>query len=661
MQLTKNLLRTTDTYIKKLAKAGIVTVEDFLNNYPKDIEDRSNLIEYFSYVNLKEDNTIKATIETITEETTKNKKFLVKIILKDKWWFLCESVFFNNRFISHQFKAWDTVVIFGKPKYDYGKLSFTSPEIDYISDDKIWFFPVYSDLNYIPWDWFAKKIHLLKPYITGIKNIVPEKIRLEKDFSTKEENLIKIHFPKTKQDFLRARHELAYEELFTYQLEWILRKLDYQWKTEWKAISIPMEPELVKEILSNLPFEITGHQKIAIFQILKDMEKKHSMTRLLQWDVWTGKTAVALVTAIHFIKKSGMQVAIMAPTEILARQHFEWNQELLSKFWLTSDLLVGSLTAKQKTEAKSRIKSGQTNIIIWTHALVQEWVDFAGLWYVIIDEQHRFWVEQRKVLEKYASEEEWKTFFPHSLNMTATPIPRTLSLTVHGDQDLSIISEYPVGRKPIWTRVAKDYQREEIYRFVKEEVTNGRQVYWISPLVEDSEKLEVASVTQTWENLKLDFPEFRIWLLHGKMKPKDKEQIMNDFVSWKIDILSSTSVVEVWVNNPNATIICIEAAERFWLSQLHQFRWRVWRWNDQSYCYLFTTNSYIGQRLKAMEQTNDWFELSEMDLELRWPGEVYGVKQSWLPDFKIADLKDLELISEIRDDIEKWIESKQKN
>jgi len=347
----------------------------------------------------------------------------------------------------------------------------------------------------------------------------------------------------------------------------------------------------------------------------------------------------------------------MAPTEILARQHFEWMQELLEKFSIRSELLIWSLTPKQKTEAKDRIKTWQADIIVGTHALVQEWVFFHKLWYVIIDEQHRFWVEQRKVLENYLGEDGEKKFFPHNLNMTATPIPRTLSLTIYGDQDLSTISEYPVWRKTIWTKVVKDHHRTEIYRFIKEEIKSGRQVYWISPLVEDSDKLEVASATQTYENLKLDFPDLTIWLLHGKMKPKEKDSIMKDFIDWKINILSSTSVVEVWVNNPNATIICIEAAERFWLSQLHQFRWRVGRWEYQSYCYLFTTKDYVGERLRAMEKTNNWFELSEMDLELRWPWEVYGVRQSWLPDFKIASLKDLELISEIRDDIEEYLDN----
>lgn len=284
-----------------------------------------------------------------------------------------------------------------------------------------------------------------------------------------------------------------------------------------------------------------------------------------------------------------------------------------------------------------------------------------------MDEQHRFGVEQRKNLEEYTSpfekgEENTKnTLVPHVLNMSATPIPRSLALTLYGDQDISVLNEYPVGRKPIHTKVVKEFQREEIYRFIEEEVKNGRQVYWISPLVEESETLDIASATQTFELLELVFPQFQIGLIHGKMSGKEKDAIMQDFYDHKTHILSSTSVVEVGVNNPNATIICIEAAERFGLSQLHQFRGRVGRGEHQSYCYLFTTKEYKSERLRAMEQTNDGFELAEIDLELRGPGEVYGVRQSGVPDMKFADLKDVDMIALVREDIENFMKEENKN
>jgi ATP-dependent DNA helicase RecG len=331
--------------------------------------------------------------------------------------------------------------------------------------------------------------------------------------------------------------------------------------------------------------------------------------------VGTGKTIVAFLAAIHAILESGIQVAIMAPTEILARQHFDgWNEQF-GHLGITSDLLVGSLTAKQKKIAKDRLKSGETQLIIGTHALVEEDVHFRNLGFVIVDEQHRFGVNQRRTLETYYSMS--GKMFPHVLNMTATPIPRTLALTLYGDQDLSILNEYPASRKPIHTSVVREDQRDQVYRMIDYEISTGRQVFWISPLVEESETLDIANAVNTAETLRMVFADKTIGLVHGRLKAREKDAVMQQFFEGELDILSSTSVVEVGVNNPNATIICIEAAERFGLSQLHQFRGRVGRGAHQSYCYLFTSKNYVGERLKAMEQSNDGFVLSEIDLELR--------------------------------------------
>ena len=649
-KLTKSLLHTTDNYINALEKGKYTTIWDLLCHYPRDYEDRTNVLDSFSLINIKEKNTILVKLISLDSKKTWNGKLLTKWIIEDKNWFLSEVVWFNRKYLTSQLSPyiWHKILLSWKVKYAFWKVTFNSPEFETDLSKVSWeIVPIYSDINYIPTKWIAPKIELLKSYISDISEDLPVEIIKKYNFISKKEAIYKIHFPKNKNDIEIAKYRLAYEELFEI--------ISY-----WKAISIKMNPELVKEILKKVWFELTNHQKIVLFQILKDMEKNHSMQRLLEWDVWTGKTIVAVIAIIHSIIESRkidkvIQIAIMAPTEILVRQHFEWVQELLMKYSISSHLLIGSLTAKQKQAIKSDIKSWNIDVVIWTHALVQEDVIFNNLWFVIVDEQHRFGVKQREVLEKWLGNISWVV--PHNLNMTATPIPRTLALTLYWDQDLSIISEYPKWRKKIFTKVAKnEKERGQIELFVRAEIEKWRQVFWISPLVEESEKIDLANAINTYETLQAIYEPFKVWLLHGKMKPKEKEQVMRDFSENKIQILSSTSVVEVWVDVPNSTIMCIEWAERFGLSQLYQFRWRVWRWQYQSYCYLFPTSWNYTDRLRAMERTNNWFELAEIDLELRWPWEVYGLRQSWIPDLKIADLKDLQLISQIREDIEDLFE-----
>lgn len=655
MILTKSLLHTTDVYVKKLREAGIETVRDFLMLFPKEYEDKSDVLSQFSLINIQEKQAIKCTIELLTSEMTRNKKLLIKAVLTDSDGMHAEAVWFNQRLILSKFAKGDTVLIYGKPKYEYGRLSFPSTEIEHFSKNRQEIQPLYSDVNYIPGTWIRDKMKLVKDFLRDIEDDIPDAIRKKKWIRTKSDSMMDIHFPSSIEAFERAKQELGYAELFRFQLRWVEKKYKALAESEGHAKATPLDSELMKTLIEWLPFPLTNKQKIVLFQILKDMEKPHAMARLLQWDVGTGKTVVALLAAIHIIKKEWIQVAIMAPTEILARQHFSGSEAWLMELGIRSDLLVGSLTPRMKEDARERLKNGQTDIIFWTHALIQDTVGFANLWFVVVDEQHRFGVEQRKALEEYCSRSK---IIPHRLNMSATPIPRTLALTIYGDQDVSVLDEYPAGRKSIHTRVIREDQRVEVYRFIEEEVRQWRQVYWISPLVTESDTLDIASATEMQVTLSTVFPKLHIGLIHGKMSGKEKDQVMQDFYENKIHILSSTSVVEVGVNNPNATIICIEASERFGLSQLHQFRGRVGRGEHQSYCYLFTTKEYKTDRLKAMEKTNDGFELAEIDLELRGPGEVYGVRQSGVPDFHFADLRDVSLISEIREDIEEWMKSK---
>ncbi len=896
-KLTKSLLRTTDNYIKALEKAGILTVWDLLDQYPREYEDRTNVLDSFSLINIKEKNTILVKLVSINTTKTANNKLLTKAVLEDKNWFLSEAVWFNRKYLASQLKnsAWRKVLVSGKVKYAFWKVTFNSPDVETdlskVSGEIV---ALYSDLNYIPSKWTSWKIELLRSFIKSppsnlsfasppnppleggtYTELLPEHIVKKYNFISKAEAVYKIHFPKNKHDIEEAKRRLWYEELYEINYKALSSKYEKFQDSEGKSPAIPLNVEFVKEILSQLPFELTDHQKIALFQVLKDMEKPHAMQRLLEWDVWTGKTVVALVAVIHGIKappsppleggtqpplaplweggtllssvkkidysirkgelkspwyvfelakkfrknlteseqklwdvlrlknleglkfrrqhpiwryiadfyceelqliieldwkihdekyqknydearnnllqnywfdiirlkneeilekneqeikelllniippskedlggektnnsplqrgaRAGgnrIQVAIMAPTAILATQHFNSMQNLLFEFGISSELLIWATTAKQKKEIKEKLKTGNVDVIIWTHALVQEDVIFNNLWFVIIDEQHRFWVKQREKLEKNISNISISSYqrrtskvdsplqrgarggevppskgglggelggclIPHSLNMTATPIPRTLALTLYGDQDLSVITEYPKWRKEIFTKVARwEQQRHQIELFVEAELKKWRQVFWVSPLVEESEKIDLANAQNTFETLQAVYQEFNVWLIHGKMKPKEKDRIMADFKDNKIQVLSSTTVIEVWIDIPNASIICIEWAERFGLSQLHQIRWRVGRGDYQSYCYLFPTKWNKTDRLKAMENTNNGFELSEIDLELRWPWEVYGLRQSGVPDLKVASLTDLELVSQIREDIEEMFEKKEKS
>lgn len=666
MELTKSLLRTTEVSIRKLREVGVETVEGFLSIFPHSFDDTSEVVTRFTDIDIRVRQTIEGKIEILTEERTRNGKILIKWVLSDPNGNFLECVWFGRRLITTQFHRGDTVVVTGNPKYEYGKLSLLSPDIELARDDRRTVRPMYSDLNYISGTWIREKMLLMKPYLNDqlfqpslFNSDVPESIRQKRWFRTKRENIYSLHFPWTWAEWERAKWELWYEELFHFQYRWLLKKKKTQNSSLWLALITPIDVGLMKMLIDGLPFSLTDKQRIVLFQILKDMGKWFSMTRLLQGDVGTGKTIVALLSAIHIILThrpwKRLQVALMVPTEILAEQHFRSSLWLLERYGITCDLLIGSLPKKSKEHVQNRIGSGETEVIFGTHAIIQESVRFQNLAFVIVDEQHRFGVEQRRLLEEYTSKNALK---PHRLNMSATPIPRTLALTIFGDQDISVLNEYPQWRKSIITTVIKNHDREEIYEKIREEVRNGRQVYWISPLVSESATLDVRSATEMEQKLMEIFPEFHVGLIHGKMSGKDKDRTMQSFYNREIDILSSTSVVEVGVDNPNATVICIEWAERFGLSQLHQFRGRVGRGEHQSYCFLFTTDDHGTQRLRAMEETNDGFRLAEIDLDLRGPGEVYGVRQSWVPDFYFADLKNVDLVAEIREEIEEWLKEK---
>ncbi|HEY5713963.1 MAG TPA: ATP-dependent DNA helicase RecG, partial [Candidatus Gracilibacteria bacterium] len=446
-------------------------------------------------------------------------------------------------------------------------------------------------------------------------------------------------YPESMEDWGAAKRRLGFEEIMGIQLRVMQAKILRE-KIRQNPYPIPLTPEVVKEDLKRFPFELTLGQKKALLDILEDFEKDRPMNRLLQGDVGSGKTAVAFLASLQMIR-GGFQAAILAPTEILSKQHFANALKFFPQKYKI-ELLTGSTTAKNKERIKSRLLSGEIDVIIGTHAILTEDTIFKHLALAVIDEQHRFGVKQRAALSEGHT---------HILNMTATPIPRSMALTIYGDQDLSIIREKPAGRKDIITRVVADPKTITLcQRFIEDQIGKGFQIFWVCPLVEYSEKMDAKNVMEHFEVIKKLFPKARVNYLHGKMKPKDKDAVMGAFKEKQHDILVSTSVIEVGVDIPNATVMCIENSERFGLSQLHQFRGRIGRNDRQSYCFLMVGDKEDKhkERLRAMEKSNDGFYLSEVDLKLRGAGEVYGTRQSGLPDLKCADLNDVDTMQKAR-------------
>lgn len=645
----KEVLNTTPFHLKMLSQAGIDTVRDLLLYFPRTYEDRS-VFRTLSQINIKEVNTLKGKIGKVTKSVTKNRFKLTKAEFVDSDGLVAELVWFNQPFIAKTLPEGADVIISGKAKYDFHKFSFPAPHIEVLKNGispvhsgRI--IPVYSEIDKLSTDWFRTKMQQVIKYVEEFEEYLPEEIIKEKNLISRSVALKEIHFPSTSQLLQRARERLAFEELFLLQLRGLQKKFVFQKEAGEKGYTIPIDPEFIKEFLETLSFQLTDHQKIAAFQILQDMEKPYPMHRLLEGDVGSGKTIVSALVALHAIKKGGLQAALMAPTEVLAYQHYQKLAVHLARWNVNTKYLAGSVPQSQKEEIYQGIASGTVDFVIGTHALIQKEVQFAKLGLAIIDEQHRFGVGQREILTSHG--------FPHVLHMTATPIPRTLALTIYGDQDLSIINQMPAGRKPIQTRIVQPHQKQQMYTWIHSEIDKGFQAFVICPLVEESDKLEdVRAATAEYALLQEHiFPDLKLALLHGRMKADEKEKIMQDFKDKKYHILVSTSVIEVGIDIPNATVIVIEGSERFGLSQLHQFRGRVGRSDMQSYCFLSTDKTFATQidRLKAMVKHNDGFKLAEIDLELRGPGEVYGIRQSGIPDLKMANLADIDTIMEARE------------
>lgn len=651
-----------------LNKLGIFTAKDLMFYFPKRHIDYSSrtLIR-----NLKEgqDCTVIGEIKSISAYNTAKGLGIVSLSVTDgtglvklNFFYAKASKYLMERYKS-QFIRGSNIIISGKAKIDKfsGIFTIDRPEYQVLSGDfeeksslnigRI--VPVYQLVEGLNIKFLRRAIfNALEKYLDAIPEVIPDAIKERNNLLDRKTALKQIHFPENEELLERARFTIVFEEFFLLQLK--LATIREENAKNIKTIPLKIKKNgLVKKFLDSLPFELTGAQDKALKEILKDIASDMPMQRLLQGDVGSGKTVVACAMLLSAVE-NGYQGVLMAPTEILAQQHFNNFVKWLAPLGLSAGLFIGSNRTKLRKQLETDLKNGQINIAIGTHALIQENVQFNNLGAIVIDEQHRFGVKQRsKLLSKGKN--------PQMLTMTATPIPRTLALTTHGDLDFSIIDEMPKNRKPVKTALIKPGQRKQLYKLIKDEVKNGHQAYVVYPLIDESETLSAKAATIEAQRLSEEvFPDLKIGLLHGKLTPAEKDEVMDDFKRGKYNILVSTTVVEVGVDVPNATVMAIENAERFGLSQLHQLRGRVGRSELQSYCVLVPqkANQVSLERLKVMEETNNGFIISEKDLQLRGPGQFLGTRQSGMLNFALADLvKDTKILELARKEAFALVES----
>lgn len=660
--------RTTSQHLRRLKELGVETVKDFLLYFPHRYTDQREVLRIID-IQLDQINTIRGILKTIKNTAMwKRRMNITKGLVSDSTGTV-EMVWFNQPYLARTLQPNTEVIVSGKAKYDAkrGTIVFQNPAIEAVKEAQVHtarIVPVYheTELGNTPRSgalrrtrrlsskWIREKLFSLLPFAKQFPEFLPASVVKKYGLMAFSEAVANAHFPSSETSLDAAKHRLAFNELFILQLAAFYRR--YVWRSAATKNQKQITPnwELMKEFTSSLPWPITAGQKKAIYEILTDAEKPFPLSRLLEGDTGSGKTVVAAAVALQVIR-AGFQVCLLAPTEILARQHLKTFSKLLAPFAIKPILLVGSTLQKEKRNITIDLSQGLIQCIIGTHSVIQKSVHFSNLGLAIIDEQHRFGVKQRELLKSYGS--------PHLLSLTATPIPRTLALILYGDQDLSILDEMPPGRHTIVTRIVPEEKRRECYQWIEQEIKKDRQAFIIFPLIEESEKLQVKAATKEWERLATKvFPRLRVRLLHGQMPARNKELIMQEFAAGKSDILVSTAVVEVGVDVPKATIMMIEGAERFGLAQLHQFRGRVGRGSEQSYCFLFPSfeTPQTMKRLQALVKHNSGFKLAEIDLQLRGPGEVFGIAQSGIPDLKMATLTDASTIKQARECAEMIIE-----
>lgn len=638
-----------DELAKKFAKVGIASIDDLIHYYPRSYDDYSHIVPIDKLRTGRV--TVQGLIKQAKGRYIRGGLHITEAIVSDQTGSV-RLVWFNQPYRAQALKADADYYVSGEFGLRARQMSILNPSTELVSNFPVntaRIVPVYSLVKGLTSQMIRKA---LKEVFAGmsIPESLPQELVTTHHLTSLATAIKEVHFPSSDENLAEARHRLGFEEIFGLILASMLNKQEI---AQESSLSIPFEQKLAKDFVSHLPFELTDGQRRAVWQIYQDMNKTHPMNRLVEGDVGSGKTVVAAMAAVMAMKE-GFQVAFMAPTELLARQHAQTLYELLQPlgFHNSVSLIVGGLKTAQKQLAHEHARKGSAKLLVGTHALIQQKIDMHRLGLVIIDEQHRFGTEQRKALIAKAGH------MPHVLSMTATPIPRSLALTLYGEVDISILPSKPRDRKPIQTKVIRPIERTKLYQTIDAELQAGRQMFVVSPLIEASEVVNALSTTELLRDMQKAFPRRKVGLLHGKMKSDQKQEVMQHFVAGELDILVSTTVIEVGVDVPNATIMLIEGPERFGLAQIHQLRGRVGRSEQQGYCYLLLSdNSPPAKRLKAIESTQEGFKLAELDLELRGPGALFGSLQHGELDLRIAKLSDTKLIASARQAAKAFIET----
>lgn len=644
-----------NSYAKKLNKLEIFTLGDLVYHFPFRYDDFSS-VQQIQNLTAGEKLTIQGTILQIKTIRTHTGKFLTQAQLSDNSGII-DIIWFNQSYLTKTLKAGTPVSLSGKISADYGKPKLISPTYEILKTSSLStsartthtgrLVPIYPETEGLSSKWIRTRIKEVLPIFTKTNpDFLPKLSMKNQKLISLESALAKIHFPENIEDVQQATKRLAFDELFTTQLLSQIRKAD--WSKNRSAKKMTVSEDSVQKFIKSFKFELTGAQKRVLSELLTDLSRTKPANRLLEGDVGSGKTAVAAIGCL-VSAQNNMEALFAAPTEILTLQHYKLLKELLEPFKIS----VGIWTANKKIQA---------DVTVGTHALLSSYISKKPVGFVVVDEQHRFGVAQRAKLflntpGKPTSPEQSRRITPHLLTMTATPIPRTLALTMYGDLDLSVLDEMPKGRQKISTFVVPNTKRGDCYKFIEREIGQGRQAFIITPFVEPSESMQtVKAATVEFEKLKSKFSnKINLGLLHGRLKSKDKEEQIDKFKAGKINVLVATPVVEVGIDVPNATVMMVESSDRFGLAQLHQLRGRVGRGAYKSYCFLFTdsTSENSTKRLKSMEKVHVGFELAEIDLKTRGAGEIFGLKQSGFQNFKIADLSDHQLVSAAQQEAKK--------